>query len=188
MPYAILAGALPATRMGVYMGIFNFFIVLPEIIARPYIRPAGEKFPRGNLVHAVMARRVHDHRRRARPICGRKTRRPCVFPYRGDARPCRTREKFMTLTFRLRFHTRVGQSLFITGNHELLGGGAIENAVPLRYLDKESWQATIEFAGRRIPGRLIIYNYILRNADGSTVDDWAMIASSICRRSNRMTF
>ncbi len=33
MPYAILAGALPATRMGVYMGIFNFFIVIPEIIA-----------------------------------------------------------------------------------------------------------------------------------------------------------
>ena len=33
MPYAILAGALPPQRMGVYMGIFNFFIVLPEIIA-----------------------------------------------------------------------------------------------------------------------------------------------------------
>ncbi len=33
MPYAILAGAIPAARMGVYMGIFNFFIVIPEIIA-----------------------------------------------------------------------------------------------------------------------------------------------------------
>jgi maltose/moltooligosaccharide transporter len=33
MPYAILAGALPEARVGVYMGIFNFFIVLPEIIA-----------------------------------------------------------------------------------------------------------------------------------------------------------
>jgi len=33
MPYAILAGALPAGRIGIYMGIFNFFIVLPEIIA-----------------------------------------------------------------------------------------------------------------------------------------------------------
>jgi len=31
MPYAILSGALPAARMGVYMGVFNFFIVLPEI-------------------------------------------------------------------------------------------------------------------------------------------------------------
>ena len=33
MPYSVLAGSLPASRMGVYMGIFNFFIVLPEIIA-----------------------------------------------------------------------------------------------------------------------------------------------------------
>ncbi|MFH4346902.1 hypothetical protein WAJ13_20820, partial [Acinetobacter baumannii] len=32
MPYAILAGALPPARMGVYMGIFNFFIVIPEIL------------------------------------------------------------------------------------------------------------------------------------------------------------
>lgn len=33
MPYAILAGSLPAERMGVYMGIFNFFIVIPQIVA-----------------------------------------------------------------------------------------------------------------------------------------------------------
>jgi maltose/moltooligosaccharide transporter len=33
MPYAILAGSLPRERTGVYMGIFNFFIVIPEIVA-----------------------------------------------------------------------------------------------------------------------------------------------------------
>jgi len=33
MPYVILAGSLPAEKTGVYMGIFNFFIVTPEIIA-----------------------------------------------------------------------------------------------------------------------------------------------------------
>ena len=32
MPYAILAGAIPATKMGVYMGIFNFFITIPQIV------------------------------------------------------------------------------------------------------------------------------------------------------------
>lgn len=32
MPYAILAGSLPAKKMGIYMGIFNFFITLPQII------------------------------------------------------------------------------------------------------------------------------------------------------------
>jgi len=33
MPYAMLSGVLPEKKIGVYMGIFNFFIVLPEIIA-----------------------------------------------------------------------------------------------------------------------------------------------------------
>jgi maltose/moltooligosaccharide transporter len=33
IPYAILSTALPAERMGVYMGLFNFFIVIPEIVA-----------------------------------------------------------------------------------------------------------------------------------------------------------
>jgi len=33
MPYAMLAGSLPPGKTGVYMGIFNFFIVLPEIAA-----------------------------------------------------------------------------------------------------------------------------------------------------------
>ena len=32
-PLAILSSALPPARMGVYMGVFNFFIVIPEIIA-----------------------------------------------------------------------------------------------------------------------------------------------------------
>ncbi len=33
MPYAILAGALPSNKMGYYMGVFNFFIVIPQIVA-----------------------------------------------------------------------------------------------------------------------------------------------------------
>ena len=47
MPYAILSGALPAARMGVYMGIFNFFIVIPEIIA---------SFCFGPVIRAVFGR------------------------------------------------------------------------------------------------------------------------------------
>lgn len=33
MPYAMLSGSLPKDKIGIYMGIFNFFIVLPEIMA-----------------------------------------------------------------------------------------------------------------------------------------------------------
>lgn len=31
MPYAILSDSLPADKMGTYMGIFNFFITIPQI-------------------------------------------------------------------------------------------------------------------------------------------------------------
>ncbi|GHB81547.1 MFS transporter [Persicitalea jodogahamensis] len=33
VPYAMLAGSLPASKMGYYMGVFNFFIVIPQIVA-----------------------------------------------------------------------------------------------------------------------------------------------------------
>jgi maltose/moltooligosaccharide transporter len=33
MPYAMLSGAIPESKMGVYMGLFNMFIVLPQIVA-----------------------------------------------------------------------------------------------------------------------------------------------------------
>ena len=37
MPYAILTGSLPANKMGTYMGIFNFFIVIPQILAASFL-------------------------------------------------------------------------------------------------------------------------------------------------------
>ena len=54
MPYAILSNALPPARMGVYMGVFNFFIVIPEIVASlsfgPLIRLVfGESNPNASL-------------------------------------------------------------------------------------------------------------------------------------------
>lgn len=59
MPYAILSGALPAARMGVYMGIFNFFIVIPEIIASFTFGPIIKKlFGEGSTtapLYVVMA-------------------------------------------------------------------------------------------------------------------------------------
>ena len=55
MPYAILSSALPANRVGVYMGIFNFFIVLPEILAALFFGGLVKNYLHGNLVYAVMA-------------------------------------------------------------------------------------------------------------------------------------
>ncbi len=33
IPYALLSDSVPAEKMGVYMGIFNFFIVIPQLLA-----------------------------------------------------------------------------------------------------------------------------------------------------------
>jgi maltose/moltooligosaccharide transporter len=33
LPYALLAGSVPSRKMGVYMGVFNFFIVIPQLVA-----------------------------------------------------------------------------------------------------------------------------------------------------------
>ncbi|HEY4974822.1 MAG TPA: hypothetical protein VII41_14515, partial [Steroidobacteraceae bacterium] len=33
LPYALLASSLPSDKMGLYMGIFNFFIVIPQLVA-----------------------------------------------------------------------------------------------------------------------------------------------------------
>lgn len=44
MPYSILSGALPPHRMGVYMGVFNFFIVIPEILASLFFGKAIRAF------------------------------------------------------------------------------------------------------------------------------------------------
>jgi maltose/moltooligosaccharide transporter len=54
MPYAILSGALPAGRMGVYMGIFNFFIVIPEILASLALEPVVKQLFENDPVKVVM--------------------------------------------------------------------------------------------------------------------------------------
>jgi maltose/moltooligosaccharide transporter len=54
MPYAILSGALPPARMGVYMGIFNFFIVIPEIVASLTFQPLVRHVFGNNPLYVVM--------------------------------------------------------------------------------------------------------------------------------------
>ena len=54
MPYAILAGSIPARKMGVYMGIFNFFIVLPQIINAIIGGPIVKYLYGGNPIFALV--------------------------------------------------------------------------------------------------------------------------------------
>lgn len=54
MPYAMLAGAIPARKMGVYMGIFNFFICMPQIVNAIFGGPIVKYFYGGNPIFAIV--------------------------------------------------------------------------------------------------------------------------------------
>jgi maltose/moltooligosaccharide transporter len=54
MPYAMLAGSLPAHKMGVYMGIFNFFITIPQIVSGVINRPIVKSLFGNNAIYAIV--------------------------------------------------------------------------------------------------------------------------------------
>jgi maltose/moltooligosaccharide transporter len=55
MPYALLAASLPPERTGVYMGIFNFFVVTPEILASLFFGWIMIHLLHGNRLYAIIA-------------------------------------------------------------------------------------------------------------------------------------
>ena len=72
----------------------------------------------------------------------------------------------MQVTFRIRFATQPGQSLWLAGSHPLPA-----HPVAMEYLDPESWQVTIPLAAQ-VAGLALNYSYIVRHADGSQTTDW----------------
>jgi maltose/moltooligosaccharide transporter len=55
MPYAMLTGALPQNKMGIYMGIFNFFIVIPQILAASILGSMVKHLFEGNTMNALIS-------------------------------------------------------------------------------------------------------------------------------------
>lgn len=78
----------------------------------------------------------------------------------------------MRVIFKLRFYTRFGETLWLTGNHPLLGNGNAARAFPLQYLNDEFWQGIVDFPEGSAPDTEVVYNYIFRKTDGSAVCDW----------------
>ena len=66
LPYALLAGSVPSRKMGVYMGIFNFFIVIPQLVAASVLGTALKHLLGGQPdLRARGGRRELRHRRSA---------------------------------------------------------------------------------------------------------------------------
>lgn len=79
---------------------------------------------------------------------------------------------FIKLHFFLRFHTRFGQSLCISGNIPELGGGNPEQALVMEYLNDEYWQVSIEVSEKYIRKNEIRYKYYLRDENGESAGEW----------------
>jgi maltose/moltooligosaccharide transporter len=54
MPYAILTGSLPPSKLGYYMGVFNFFIVIPQIVAAAVLGFFIGRFFGGEAIYALL--------------------------------------------------------------------------------------------------------------------------------------
>ena len=54
LPYALLSDNLPAAKMGVYMGIFNFFIVIPQLLAASVLGALLKWFFHGQPLYALV--------------------------------------------------------------------------------------------------------------------------------------
>jgi len=78
----------------------------------------------------------------------------------------------MKLIIQLRYRTRLGQMLFLCGDHILFGGGEPEKALPLHYLNEEMWEAVLDVPDASRTETPVSYYFLLRNADGSTMVDF----------------
>jgi maltose/moltooligosaccharide transporter len=54
IPYAMLSGSLPTSKMGYYMGVFNFFIVIPQLVAASILGFLVSKFFNSEPIYALL--------------------------------------------------------------------------------------------------------------------------------------
>jgi maltose/moltooligosaccharide transporter len=54
LPYALLSDVLPTAKMGIYMGIFNFFIVIPQLIAASVLGLLLREFFGGQGIYGLV--------------------------------------------------------------------------------------------------------------------------------------
>src|SRR3954471_9184725 len=76
----------------------------------------------------------------------------------------------MTIHFYIRFYTRPGESILVTGNTDELGNNDIDKAHPLTRLSHDLWTGTVTINNPQTDA--IQYSYIYKGIDGFQVQEW----------------
>ena len=76
----------------------------------------------------------------------------------------------MKIHFYLRFYTRVGQTILVSGNHKILGNSNTEDAFALSYFDNNYWHGTVDVPDTKDPVE-IHYRYIFREGNNPDIFD-----------------
>lgn len=71
------------------------------------------------------------------------------------------------IAFQLRYHTRIGENIFVTGDHSVLGDNDINKALPLHYLNEDYWFGELEIPEEQQLTKLISYKYFIRDEHGN---------------------
>ena len=70
------------------------------------------------------------------------------------------------ISFYLKYHTTVGENIFVTGNHAIVGNNISDQAFPLQYVNEDYWMGTIDIlVGERI--QLFEYRYFVKDFNGN---------------------
>jgi len=78
----------------------------------------------------------------------------------------------MTLNFYIRFSTKFGQALFVSGNNNALGNDDFSKAIPLKYFNDEFWQGKVDIPENDFHSVDIEYRYFLKGSDGESIIEW----------------
>ena len=81
------------------------------------------------------------------------------------------KENTIKLSFHLKYQTIYSQSIWIYGNHPLLGGGEPNNAIPLVYLNETYWVLHLNFPKTDNADK-IIYHYLIKDEKAGEILEW----------------
>lgn len=78
----------------------------------------------------------------------------------------------MKLQFFIRFHTKFGESLWLSGDSNELGANDPSLALPMEYLNDQLWHITIETDKKQLQKNGLCYKYYFKNKEGELIGEW----------------